>query len=176
LNLHRAQARSLDVGCGAGIQSYPSSLDPYDALDHDPIAYPSLDLHFHLVDHMSVTGHVARIKTENTCAGLIWCRQYVEVYTLGFGVDYNFGTAVRQLALGAQVLTGFSDYTCGGSNAATTHGFGLRVRLCTAQPITEFLSWGTLVGAQRLRTTVVPDSDPLNLDSFFVELVGYVSL
>ncbi len=174
--LHRAEARCVDVGIGAGIQSYPSSFDPYDGLDHDPIAYPCFDLHVHLIGNIAVTGHASRIKTENTLAGLIWCHQYVELYTLGFGVDYNFGTAVRRLKLGVQALTGFSDYTAGGSEHETAHGYGLRVYMCTLQPITKFISWGTRIGVQRLRIHVLPHAADCNLDSFHVDVIGYVSL
>lgn len=174
--LFRAEARSVDIGIGAGIQSYPLSLDPYEGLDHDPIMYPALDLHVRLIGSIAVTGHASRIKTENTLAGLIWCHQYVELYTLGFGVDYNFGTAVRRLKLGVQALSEFSDYTAGGSEHGTAHGYGLRVYMCTLQPITKFLSWGTRIGVQRLRIHPLSHAADCNLDSFHVDVMGYVSL
>jgi len=174
--LHRAEARYVDIGLGAGIQSYPLALDPYDGLEHNPIVYPGFDLHVHLIDHIAVTSHASRMKTENTLAGLIWCHQYVELYTLGFGVDYDFGTGARRLKLGAQALTGFSDYTAGGSEHETAHGYGLRVYMCALQPVTNCFSWGTRIGVQRMRLHVWSHGADSNLDSFHVDVIGYVSL
>ena len=174
--LDRADARRVDIGIGAGIQSYPSSLDPDQGLAHNPIIYPSVDLHVHLIDGVAVTGYGSRIKTLNTLAGLIWCYQYVELYTLGFGVDYNFGTARRPLKLGAQALTGFSDYTAGGLQHETAHGYGLRFYVCTMQPLMTFVSWGTRIGVQRLWAQVLSQGADSYLDSFHVDVIGYISL
>lgn len=174
--LHRAEARCLDIGIGAGLQSYSSSLDPYDALDHVPVLYPFTDMHVQVSRRISVTSIAARTKTENTLAGLIWCHQYVELYTIGFGLDYNFGNMVRKFKVGTQVLTGFSDYTVGGFEHETARGHGLRVYLCALQPLAGILSWGTRVAIQRLRIQILPDSEKCNLDSFHIDIAGYVSL
>lgn len=174
--LHCADASRVDIGIGAGLQSYPSSLDPYDALDHVPVVYPIADMHVQISRRISATSIVARAKTENTLAGLIWCHQYVELYTIGFGLDYNFGNMVRKFKLGTQVLTGFSDYTNGGSEHENARGHGLRVYLCALQPLAGILSWGTRVAIQRLRMQILPDSEKYNLDSFHVDIACYVSL
>lgn len=174
--LHSSEARCVDIGIGAGIQSYPSSLDPYDGLDHYPVVYSFADMHVQVSRRISVTSFASRTKTENTLAGLIWCRQYVELYTIGFGLDYNFGSMARKFKLGTQVLTGFSDYTAGGFEHQTARGHGLRVYLCALQPLAGILSWGTRVAVQRIRIQILPDSEKCNLDSFHVDIAGYVSL
>jgi hypothetical protein len=167
--------RSMSIGIGMGIQSYPSAIDPCEVIKKSPVFYPQIEMNIPFLEKVSLTSSISRTVIEGTLLGLIWCRQWLELYTTTFGFDYNFGSQKRQFKTGIQLLASFSEYGTRSYDDYVSSGLGIKVYACATRPLARDFSWGIRSGVQRLRIHILP-SEHLNMDSFHIEIVGYFLL
>lgn len=166
----------IHVGAGLGIQSYPSALDPFQLAACVPVFYPEIDANIQVMERIFLTSAVSRTAVEGSLLGSIWCQQKLELYTVGYGLDYNFGSRNRAFKTGIQLLIGFSEYGTGNYDDYYSSGMGVNVYACTIRSLTRHFSWGMRTGVRRLRIRVLPHSERLTIDSFYIETTGYIAL
>ena len=163
----------LDLGIGVGIQSYPSPLDPYEFVERYPILYPTIELRTQLINGINFDCSLSRTKTTSSLFGLIDAPQFLELITIALGLDYYLIDQPRTFSIGAQLLLGFGEY---GYIDYSKPGLGFKLCALGTQPITRCFTWGIRTGIQRIRIQPASSIDPMNLDTFSVELLGYLSL
>ncbi len=166
----------IQIGAGLGIQSYPSALDPYRLVESVPVLYPEIEAQIQIMNRISLTSAVSRAVVEGSLLGPIWRRQRLELYTVGYGLDYNFGSQNRAFKTGIQIIIGFSEYGGGSYDDYVGSGMGFNVYACTMRSLTRHVSWGMRSGVQRLRIRILPHSERLDVDSFHIETVVYIML
>ncbi len=167
---------SIHIGIGLGIQSYPSALDPYKLVKGYPVLYPEIEADIQLIDRIYLTNSVSRVVIEGSLLGPILCPQFLELYTIALGAEYNFGSQRREFKTGIQVLAGFSEYGTGSYDDYFSSGLGVKVYASALRPLTQYFSWGIRSGIQRLTVQATPHSENIHLDSFNIEIAGYFSL
>jgi len=164
------------IGAGLGIQSYPSVLDPYQTVERIPVLYPEIEAHIQVIDRISLTSAVSRTVAEGSLLGPIWRQQRLELYTVGYGLDYNFGNHNRAFKTGVQIVIGFSEYGTGSYDDYFSSGMGFKIYVSTVRPLTRHFSWGMKSGVQRLWIQVLPHSESLSVDFFYITTIAYIAL
>lgn len=176
-------ARGLDhdegtirIGAGLGIQSYPSAIDPYQLVESIPVLYPEIEMTIQLVGRIGCTANVSRSVIDGSLLGAIYCPQRLELFTSGCGLDYNFGTQSRAFRIGFQMLAGFGEYGTSSDGHYYGTGWGVTVFGSALRKISQHFAWGMRTGVQRLKMQGLPHTERVNLDSFYVEAIGYFVL
>ena len=167
---------TIRIGAGLGIQSYPSVLDPCQIVERIPVLYPVIEAHIQVIDRISFTNAVSRTVVEGSLLGQIWCQQRLELYTVGYGLDYDFGNQNRAFKTGVQIVIGFSEYGTGSYDDYFSSGIGFNIHVCTIRRLTQHFSWGMKSGVQRLRIQVLPHSESLTVDAFYINAIACVAL
>ncbi len=180
LCLHIASASeqgegTIHIGAGLGIQSYPSAIDPYQLVESTPVLYPEIEMTIQLASRIGCTASVSRSVIEGSLLGPIWCQQRLELFTSGCGFDYNFGTQSRDFRIGFQMLAGFGEYGTARNGHYCT-GWGVTLFGSARRNISQHFAWGMRTGVQRLRMQELPHAERMNLDSFYIETIGYFAL
>jgi hypothetical protein len=166
----------IHIGAGLGIQSHPSEIDPYQLVEGIPVLYPEIEMTIQLVGRIGCTASVSRSVIEGSLLGPIWCQQRLELFTSGCGFDYNFGTQSRGFRIGFQMLAGFGEYGTGSYGHYYSTGWGVTLFGSALQKISQHFAWGMRTGVQRLTLQELPHTERINLDSFYVETIGYFVL
>jgi hypothetical protein len=166
----------VKIGVAAGIQSFPSAIDPYESNSRHSILYPVLDLNTQIIGKISLSSSLSRITCKGTLYGPLLCTQNFELYNFALGIEYNFGSQKREFKVGLQLLADFGEYGTEFFDEHYSAGLGIKIYGCAIQPVRNFLRLGIRTGIQRIHIQPYAEYDPINLDSFNIELLGYVPL
>jgi len=166
----------LNLSIGVGIQSYPYAIDPFELTNHYPVLYPALQLSTEIIDRISMVGSLSRIACYGSLYGPLLCIQDYELVALGLGFDYNIGKQKRGFKTGVQLIVAFSQYGMDFYDKYSNVGFGVKLYAFAAQPLTDFFSFGVRTAIERLHIQPYVRHDPININSFSVELLSYISL
>ncbi len=163
----------LNLGVGVGIQTHPVSLDPNEFVEKYPILYPTFDLRTPLINRINLSCNISRTVIKSSLFGYIEMPQLFEVRTVALGLDYDFIERNRTFSIGSQFLLSFGEYR---DVDYSDPGLGLRLYALGMQPITRHFLWVIRTSIQRTYIGPTQQYRTINLDSFSVELLCYLSL
>jgi hypothetical protein len=164
---------AFELGVGAGIASFPGTLDPYDLIDEIPVVYPRIELGVPVLQRWQVTCGAQRSVFDANMYGC-FCIQSLTLNTLSAGCAVRLGQK-GDFALGVDGMYGFCTYDHGGI-PINTNNYGMKIHLSAQQPLWRDLSYVLRAGVQQERVVTKDDLPRIDMTIFSVECMVILGL
>ncbi len=163
----------LELGVGAGVASYPGTLDPYELLDQVPVVYPRAELAIPVTQRWQVRCCVHRTVYELNLYGC-FCRQSLTTNHLSLGCAYRLGKK-GDFMIGVDGVYGFCMHDHGGIYVSS-NTYGLKIHVSAQQPLWRDLSYILRAGVQQEWVKSADDLPAIDMTIFAVECLVIMRL
>ncbi len=156
----------LELGVGAGVASYPGTLDPYELLDQVPVVYPRAELTFPVTQRWQVRCCVHRTVYEVNLYGC-FCRQSLTANFLSLGCAMRLDRKA-EFMLGVDGMYGLCTYDHGGvfTNSNTC---GVKIHVSAQQPLWREISYILRASVEQEWVMSADDLPAIDMTIFAVE-------